>query len=60
MTNAFESRKYKLFNPKIFDPPKHFIKYKNGAHWVVATKIMAPKHLNQLSETQIQEEVKMK
>lgn len=39
MRNAFDERKFKLFNLKIFDPPNNFIEYKNGNNWVVATKI---------------------
>ena len=58
MTNAFDDRKYKLFNPKIFDPPKNFIQYNNGAHWVIATKISVQKYLNKMNDLEIQEEVK--
>ena len=60
ITNAFDERKYKLFNPLVFDPPKNFIEYKNGKNWVIATKISIQRYLNQMNDQEIQEEVKQK
>lgn len=58
MMNAFDDRKYKLFNPLIFDPPKLFREYKQGNNWVIATKISIQKYLNQMTNEEVQEEVK--
>lgn len=58
MMHAIDDRKYKLFNPLVFDPPRNFIDYKNGNYWIIATKISVQRYLNQMNDQEIQEEVK--
>lgn len=50
LSSAFDSRKYKLFNPLVFDPPTNFIEFKNGTNWVIATKISIQRYMNDMTE----------
>ena len=60
MRQAFDERKFKLFWPKIFEPPRNFYAYEDGKVSYVSTKISIQKYIDQMTDLEVQEDVQQK
>jgi len=60
MRLSFDERKYKMYWPRVFEPPRNFYAYEDGKVSVIAIKISIQKYVDQMSDMEIQEDVKQK